>query len=146
MVAGTTPVLVHNCVGYDGSEPIYFGQARVSPNFSSGGNFHGASVDEIAAQLGSGRLSADAVEINAFRHNGILITENNRSVTALSMAGLRPTNVRIVDPTEVLLNRLAEVGPLGDTLPSSRIAITPSQSDWTILNIVRTPLPGMGNG
>ncbi len=134
-------------LGYDGNEPIYFGQARVSPGFSAGGNFHGASVDNVAADLTSGRISPNDVEISAFRHSsGVLVTENNRSLTVLSMVGLRPTNVRIIDPRQDVLNRLIEEGPLGDTLPSSRIAITPSQSDWTILNIVQIPLPGMGMG
>jgi len=106
------------------------------------GPFKGRSVYDVADDLKAGRLSPDDVQINAFRHNGALVTENNRSLTALSLAGLKPTNINIVESTTKLRNRLLEQTPLGDILPSTRIAITPSQKDWTILDIVN--IPGFG--
>ncbi|HET6215159.1 MAG TPA: RHS repeat-associated core domain-containing protein, partial [Micromonosporaceae bacterium] len=142
---------------YDGHEQVYFGQARVSPEFSSAGRFHGAPLEDVARRLGrGGDLTSDDLRIDAFRYNpatrqmdpqnGVLVTENNRSLTTLSMAGRRPTNVRIFEPggeqKEELLGRMAEVGPLGDSLPATRMPITPSQTDWTILGVVH--LPGHG--
>ena len=63
----------------------------------------------------------------------------------LSLAGLRPTNLRILNtPEEIaqaiqgrsvdkdILIRLSEGNPLEDTLPSVRIPVTPSQTDLTI--------------
>jgi hypothetical protein len=110
VLAGSTPVLVHNC---GGDEPVLFRQARVGPNFSKGGAFKGRSIYDVAGDLKAGRLSSDDIQINAFRHNGALITENNRSLTALSLAGMKPTNINIVEASQKLLGRLDEVGPVG---------------------------------
>jgi len=136
VLAGNDPVLVHNC------GDVQFGQARVGPNFSPDGAFKGRSVYDVADDLKAGRIEPDDVRINAFRHNGGLVTENNRSLTALSLAGMKPTNINIVPATRKLTGRLREETPLGDVLPSNRIAITPSQSDWTIIDTVH--IPGTG--
>jgi hypothetical protein len=114
----------------------------VGPNFSKGGAFNGRSIYDVAGDLKAGRLSSNDVLINAFWHNGSLITENNRSLTALSLAGMRPTNINIIDAGPKLLRRLEEIGPLGDRLPSTRIAVTPSQKDLTVLDIGH--IPGLG--
>jgi hypothetical protein len=52
---------------------------------------------------------------------------------------MRPTNVKVIDPDAAVLARLSERSVLGDTLPSSRIAITPSQANTDVLWVVRTP-------
>ncbi|MDT4989917.1 MAG: hypothetical protein QOI74_4011, partial [Micromonosporaceae bacterium] len=122
VLAGTTPVLVHNC----GDEPVLFGQARVGPNFSKDGAFNGRSIYDVAEDLKAGRLNPDDVKINAFRHDktGALVTENNRSLAALSLVGMKPTTINMVEASPKLLRRLGEVGPLGDWLPSTRVAVT----------------------
>ncbi|HEU5109387.1 MAG TPA: hypothetical protein VFT95_12670, partial [Micromonosporaceae bacterium] len=129
-----------------GGRSVMFGQARVSPNFSAKSNapdyIKGRSINDVAADLRGGRLSADQMHITAFPHQGKLVTENNRGLTALSKAGMRPTNVTVKPKSQMpkeVLDRLKERTPLGDTLPSNRIAITPSQRDWTILDVVSTP-------
>jgi hypothetical protein len=70
----------------------------------------------------------------------LLVTINNRSLAALSEAGIRPTNVTVIDkglvPLEIL-NRLREVPTaLGEALPSPNIAVTPSMTDWTIIRTI----------
>lgn len=129
-------------------EPVLFGQARVSEHFTTTernpnvpAELSGRSVYDVAADLRAGTLSPDVLAIQAFRHEdtGQLISANTRSLTALSLAGLEPTNVTIVDPTGPWLNRLGETSALGDSLPSTRIAITPSMSDRTILDVVSIP-------
>ncbi|MEV1287366.1 polymorphic toxin-type HINT domain-containing protein [Micromonospora sp. NPDC049679] len=132
VAADDTNLLVHNC-------EVLFGQARVGPNFSSAGAFNGRSVYDVADDLIAGTISPDDVVINAFRHRGALVTENNRSLTALSLAGMKPTNINIVRASGKLLGRLREETPLGDILPSRRIAITPSQSNREILDTVTIP-------
>jgi hypothetical protein len=43
------------------------------------------------------------------------------------------------DVPDDVLARLDEVSPLGDTLPSRRIAVTPSQINLEVLNVVSLP-------
>jgi RHS repeat-associated protein len=137
--------LTHGLGGEGGApasdEPVLFGQKRVSPDFSEGGNFHDRPIRSVADDLISRKLSPDDLPLNVFRHagSGALVTENNRSLTALSMAGMRPTILNMIVPPAKVLARLEEVGPLGDRLPATRIAITPSQEDLRILDIVNLP-------
>jgi hypothetical protein len=136
--SGPVAVLVHNSC--DDAPEVLFGQRRVSPDFSNGGDFAGRSIHAVAQDLKDGRLSADGVRINAFWHDGQLISENTRSLTALSMAGLRPTNITILDsvPGDVLA-RLSEDPLVGGPLPSRMVAITLSQSDLRVAEIVTLP-------
>jgi hypothetical protein len=102
----------------------------------------GRSIYAVAADLRSGRLSPEGVVVHAFRHEGKggLIAENNRSLAALSLAGLRPVNVRILDSVpDKVRRRLDEISPLGDMLPSRRIAVTPSRTDLRIGDIINLP-------
>ena len=72
---------------------------------------------------------------------------NNRSLAALSEAGMRPTNVTTVSKGEAEAlepgstgDRLAQVPtPLGESLPSPNIAVTPSQEDLTVLRVISIP-------
>jgi RHS repeat-associated protein len=141
------------------TERILWGQARVSPTYSNRPNvpdyLRGRSLEDVAKDLDRGRLNPDQFRVVGFRHEGQLITNNNRSLTVLSMAGKHPTNLRIIESNSELqqairdgdvdhdvLDRLRESTPLGDVLPANRIAITPSQEDWTVKKIVY--LPGEG--
>jgi hypothetical protein len=84
-------------------------------------------------------LSSDDILIHAFEHEGKLISENTRGLTVLSKAGMKPTNVKMISPPAKVLNRLKETSVLGDKLPSTRIAVTPSMTDHTILEVVHLP-------
>ena len=96
--------------GKDTGQPIKFGQKGVSPEFGSKGRFGGASIDEVVAKLKSGELSPDDVPVQYIWVNGEKVVVNNRSLTALSKAGMKPTNT--IDMT----GKLPEAGP--DSLPS----------------------------
>ncbi|WP_148212576.1 hypothetical protein [Hahella chejuensis] len=61
-------------------------------------------------------------------------------MAALSKAGLRPTNIKIVEPTKKELNRLLDE-PINSNLkiPGEKIAITPGKNDLEVLEIIETP-------
>lgn len=118
----------------DSAQPILFGQKGISPNFSKEGLFQGADIDEIAAKLKSGELSPDAVRIKYIWVNREKVAGNNRSLTALSKAGMEPTNTIDMtgklpgsgpDSLSSILGRLDEM----EGKPSSSILVR-STSDW----------------
>jgi RHS repeat-associated protein len=120
-----------------GGEDVLFGQARIGPNFSPGGTFKERSIYAVAEDLRRGRLSPEGVVVHAFRHGGQLVAENNRSLAALSLAGLRPVNIKILENvSDKVRGRLDEISVLGDILPSRRIAVTPSQTDHRVGDII----------
>ena len=131
--AASAAVLVHNIC-------VQFGQRRIGPNFSNGGAFRGRSIYAVAQDLKNGVLDPNGVKVNIFEHQGQLVAENNRSLAALSLAGLEPTNVNILAtvPKDVL-SRLSEEPLVGGNLPSSMTAVTPSQEDLRIGDIIQTP-------
>jgi Pretoxin HINT domain len=137
VVAGDAPVLVHNCG--DGGTEVLFGQRRVSPEFSEEGAFKGRSIYAVAEDLKAGRLSRDGVVIHAFEHEGVLVSENTRSLAALSLAGMRPTNIRMMDHvSDEVRGRLTEPPILGP-LPSRVVAVTPSKRDLRVGDIISIP-------
>src|SRR6266571_7089382 len=87
-------------------ESVLFGQRRISPNFSSEEGvpeyLRGRPISDVAADLQAGRLSPNDIPIKAFTtESGELVSINNRSLGALSEAGLKPTNVEGLKPTNV---------------------------------------------
>jgi hypothetical protein len=120
---------------------VLFGQKRISPEFDPDGTFQGRLIYDVAQDLSTGRLRPEDVVVEAFRHQGgQLVARNNRSLAALSLAGLRPVNVRILESVPQRIRaRLDEVSPLGDTLSARRIAVTPSQRNLRVLDIVNSP-------
>jgi RHS repeat-associated protein len=124
-----------------GGQDVLFGQKRISPEFDPDGTFQGRLIYDVAQDLSTGRLRPEDVVVEAFRHQGgQLVARNNRSLAALSLAGLRPVNVRILESVPQRIRaRLDEVSPLGDTLPARRIAVTPSQRNLRVLDIVNLP-------
>jgi hypothetical protein len=124
-----------------GGEAVFFGQKRIGPTFSPGAPSHlaGRNVSDVASDLRSGKLSANDLPIDAFRHEGKLVTMNNRSLAALSEAGLRPSNVNVIPrrsvPDEVL-DRLLEAPLVGGPLPSPHIAVTRTFDDKSVLRVV----------
>jgi RHS repeat-associated protein len=136
------PTLLTDPLGlapYDARE-VLFGQRRVSPEFSEEGAFKGRSIYAVAQDLKNGVLDPDGIKIHAFWHEGQLVSENTRSLTTLSLAGLRPTNIEIMDsaPKDVLA-RLSEEPLVGGPLPSRVVAVTPSIRDLRIGDIVSIP-------
>lgn len=79
-------------------------------------------------------MHPDQLPIQAFRYEGQLVSANTRSLSALSEAGLLPTNVTVIQPSRQLLRRLRETPLLPEApLPGPRVPVTPSRSDLTIL-------------
>jgi len=122
---------------------VLFGQRRIGAEFSSAGIFRGQTIYSVADALRSGAMTADDVPVQAFLHNGVLVADNNRSLAALSLAGLSPTRVTVLENVRPsVLARLREAPLWGKSLPSTRVAVTPSQTDLTINDIVRIAPPG----
>jgi hypothetical protein len=95
----------------------------------------------VAADLRAGTMTPDQLPIEAFRlPDGRLVSANTRSLAALSEAGLKPTNVKIIEPTPDLLSRLRETPIIPDApVPGPRVPVTPSQSDLTVLRVIELP-------
>lgn len=73
--------------------PVYFGQANIQTQFSGSGKFRKASLDDVAAMLKTGKIHPDDVPVQFLWVNGKRVTVNNRSLTALYKAGMRPTKM-----------------------------------------------------
>ena len=70
---------------------VLFGQKSVSQFFSAKGKFKKAPIAEITEQLNLGTLISDDLPIEYIVRDGVNVTMNNRSLTALSQAGLKPS-------------------------------------------------------
>ena len=73
--------------------PLFFAQATVQSQFSGSGMFQKASISDVAAMLKTGKISPDAVPVSFVWLDGKRVTVNNRSLTALYKAGLRPAKL-----------------------------------------------------
>lgn len=73
--------------------PLFFGQASVQSQFSSSGIFQKASISDVAAMLKAGKISPAIVPVGFVWVVGKRVSVNNRSLTALYKAGLRPTKL-----------------------------------------------------
>jgi hypothetical protein len=98
---------------------VLFGQASVARTFTTAEagstfRFAGQSIAEVAAGLRSGTISASEIPVAVVRINGQFVAVNNRSLTALTRAGLKPTNIIDLsgDPAVIqkVLGRLSEMG------------------------------------
>jgi hypothetical protein len=122
--------------GVDTGQQIKFGQVNVSPRFSTGGFFNGASVDEIASKLTSGELSSDDVPVQYLWVNAQKMVVNNRSLTALSLAGMEPTNMTDVTGNlpdtgdDALPNVVSRLEEMPGNSPSDTIGIRELHEDW----------------
>src|SRR5262249_3024770 len=92
---------------------ILFGQRRIAPHFRSmdadiPDSLRGRALRDVAEDLKAGRLHPDQLEVKYFVQpvTGQKIAESNRTLAALSMAGMQPTRVREVPVTPELLGRL----------------------------------------
>jgi YD repeat-containing protein len=132
------------------SGPIMFGQKGVSPNFSSKGAFQGASVQEVAAAISEGEIAPSAIQINTVNWNGQNVSVNNRSLTALSIAGQEPTNTVNVtnsismspnDPDNLyaFVQRLREM----NYEPSPQIGVRSANNSWQESPAYFVSIPGV---
>ncbi|GKX48185.1 hypothetical protein Pcaca03_30730 [Pectobacterium carotovorum subsp. carotovorum] len=87
-------------------------------------------------------MHIDKLPVSYFIHpqTGQRIAENNRTLAAISAAGMKPTILKEVPVTETFLNRLKEI-PLRQrgevfSMPGSSIPITPGPNN-TILDVIR---------
>jgi hypothetical protein len=72
--------------------PIYFGQQAVGPSFSDNHPiFAQKTLQEVSGMLKAGTISPDEFPIFYVVYNGRKVTLNNRSLTLLSLAGMKPT-------------------------------------------------------
>ncbi|WP_217809536.1 hypothetical protein, partial [Lonsdalea iberica] len=127
---------------------LLFGQKRISDTFRNVGSdapdyIRGRSIYDVAGDLKSGALHTDQLPVSYFIHpqTGQRIAESNRTLAAISAAGMKPTILKEVPVTETLLNRLKEI-PLRQrgevfSMPGSSIPITPGPNNNTILDIIR---------
>jgi hypothetical protein len=121
-----------------------FGQKRIGPTFGVDKRppeLAGRTIAEVANDLIAGKLSPDKLPIEAFRlPDGRLVTANNRSLAALALAGKKPTIVKIIKPTQDLLDRLKETPVIPNApLPGARIPVTPTKDDLTVLRVIELP-------
>ncbi|SKC08460.1 hypothetical protein SAMN05660880_04113 [Luteibacter sp. 22Crub2.1] len=129
---------------------IMFGQRRVGETFSplkSDGSgppayLAGQPISDVAADLRAKILSPDQLPIQAFYYgeDGVLVSANTRSLSALSEAGMQPTNVTIIGPSRALLRRLREEPIVSNApLPGPRVPVTPSQQNLQVIRIIQIP-------
>jgi hypothetical protein len=122
---------------------VFFGQRRIDPVFSTKVGvpeyLAGRRISDVANDLRAGVLSPDQLPISAFVYDsGQLISINNRTLAALSEAGMRPSIINIVSPTRNQLLRLTEAPIINSPIPGPLIPVTPSQRDLDIMYIIAT--------
>ena len=143
ILGGSGRDLVHRAVNIRreaielGDRRVLFGQRRMNARFSTGDRvpnwMRGRSIADVAADLRSGRRSANDIQITVFEHNGQLVSMNTRGLAALSEAGLRPTNVvRHSGPIpRDIRDRLDEPPLVGGPLPSRSSIVTVGRNNPT---------------
>ena len=76
--------------------------------------YAGQSIADVAAGLRSGAISASEIPVGVVNINGQLVAVNNRSLTALMRAGLKPTTIIDLSSdaatVQKVLGRLTEMG------------------------------------
>jgi RHS repeat-associated protein len=96
-----------------GADAVRFGQQGVSSTFRHG-EFAGKTIDEVAAGLQSGAISADRVPLQVVVREGRTYTVNNRSLMALRKAGVEPTVIKDMTGNaffeKQITERLSEMG------------------------------------
>ncbi|WCM60080.1 RHS repeat-associated core domain-containing protein [Paenibacillus polymyxa] len=135
--------------GKDSSNEILFGQKRVSDTFNmnSGAPEYivGRKLADVAEDLRTGVLHSDQFEVKYFidPKTGKKVAESNRTLTVLSMAGIKPTKTKEIIPDKAILNRLTEA-PIRQRgqkfeMPGRSIPITPGPKNLEIIDIVTLP-------
>jgi hypothetical protein len=95
---------------------VQFAQKGVSSVFAHG-EFAGMTVDEVAALLRERKVSPNQLPVNVIVREGVAYTLNNRSLTALRLAGEEPTVLVDVTGDPVWERRLtARLNEIGDAI------------------------------
>jgi RHS repeat-associated protein len=115
-------------------DAIRFGQKSVSTTFSEGGLFKGASLESVVQQLKSGALKADDVPIRFVVIEGQKVAVDNRSLTVLSQAGLKPTKLKDVTSDKRVLREVQKRLTKMEGKPSKTIKIR--DEEGTVVHIV----------
>jgi len=103
------------------------------------------SSQQAHRRIRGAKLSPDAIAIKAFvwGPDQQLITVNNRSLAALSKAGLLPTNVKVLTedqvPKSVIVRLKQEPIENSYKIPGSCIPVTPSIKDLTVIEWIELP-------
>ena len=80
-------------------ENANYAQRTFSQSFSNGGTFAGQTIDEVAAGLRSGQLSAADVPVQYIVRDGNTLILNTRSAQALESAGIPRSQWNAVNMT-----------------------------------------------
>ena len=126
------------------TESICFVQRRADPTFSDKSEvpeyLRGRSLNDVVADLKSGKIEPEEIEIQVFRDpgSGKLVSINTRGLAALSDAGFRLINVKLVQPPDKsVLRRLAEGTFSQDfSLPGPHVPITLNRKDVRIIRVI----------
>ena len=95
VMAGTTPVLVHNCGTVNPSE-VRFSQDSVGANFKNGN-----SIEDTAAGIRSGDIKpSEFPPIRLVERDGNLHTLDNRRLVTFQKAGVSQVPYRMATPEE----------------------------------------------
>lgn len=128
---------------------ILFGQKRISGNFRQNSGapefIEGRSISDVADDLKAGKIHPDQLPVSYFMDpkSGKKVAESNRTLAALSLAGMKPTKTICIKPPVDVLKRLAQApikykgGVL--SIPGRSIAITPGPNTDTVLQIITLP-------
>jgi RHS repeat-associated protein len=123
---------------------VLFGQRRIDPNFSTKEGvpsyLSGRPISDVAADLRSGVLSPNQLPVQAYKNEaGQTISLNSRTLGALSEAGMRPTIINMTTPSRSQLLRLNQKPIINSPIPGPKIPVTPSQSDPTVMRVIKIP-------
>jgi len=81
------------------TENANFAQRTYNKTFSSGGRFAGKTIDDVAGELRSGRLTPDNIPIDVIKRDGNTLILNTRSAHALERAEIPRSQWTTVDRT-----------------------------------------------
>ncbi|HEX3043482.1 MAG TPA: SpvB/TcaC N-terminal domain-containing protein [Bacillota bacterium] len=152
---------------------MFFGQVRIASHFQSlttgtpewltrtatrlGKEVHRVSIEDVANELRQGNIRVEDMAVHYFMSGSTRVTINNRTLAAISLAGLRPTQQIIEEePSADVTERLSQSRERGVStvlygsntshyvrageLPSDTILVTGGQSATSsVLGAIRIP-------
>ncbi|MGE7943683.1 RHS repeat domain-containing protein [Lysinibacillus xylanilyticus] len=144
------PMVEFDPLGLDSD--VLFGQIRISDTFRINSDapdyIRGRSIYDVAADLKNGVLNPSQLPVTYFvdPKTGLKVAESNRTLAALSLAGMKPTVLNEIQPDNVLLKRLNEdpIKYRGSkySMPGREIPVTPGPKNQTIKDIIKLPCNG----
>ena len=106
-----------------GRSAVLFGQKSVSKFFSKKGTFAGESVKSLAEKIKAGIISVDDVPVEYVVIKGQKVAVNNRSLTAITLAGKNPTKLINKTSNKKILKKVQERLKEMDNQPSQTVNI-----------------------